>query len=275
MDISISKTADGRNRKFIGGQWFPLSKDDRTAKLQTMALLTQWEQLKETGARVWPETVLADKQTFVISLVSTASVVGPAPAPMVPAAPTTALPAVLPAAPIPTAPFNPIPASPYDNLTLYEAFEQYKHHIKSRFQCNQIGDDHYYHQLFHIECLKECVGDQPLTLFGRDQLTQIKRHFASRPISGKTGKPISVEFLMNILQTTHMIFDWLERTDRWMAPRHWQTYIQLERHERQRLLTPEERKIKRHPKPTFTMDELKVLWKFATPGHPHVHADGP
>lgn len=86
MDISISKTADGRNRKFIGGQWFPLSKDDRTAKLQTMALLTQWAQLKDTGVRVWPATVLADKQTFVISLVATASIVAAAPAPMMPPA---------------------------------------------------------------------------------------------------------------------------------------------------------------------------------------------
>ena len=271
MDISISKTADGRNRKFIGGQWFPLSKDDRVAKLQTMALLTQWEQLKDTGVRVWPETVLADKQSFVISLVSTASVAGPAPVPMMP----TALPTAVPAAPIPTAPFNPIPASPYDTLTLYVGIDHYLRHIKARYEANEIGDDHYYHQIFHISALKECIGDQPLSLVGRDQLTQIKRHFASRPVSGKTGKPISIEFVTNILQTTHMIFDWLERSDRWLAPRHWKSHLLLERHERQRLLTPEERKIKRHPKPTFTMDELKVLWKFATPGHPHVHADGP
>ena len=38
MDISISKTADGRNRKFIGGQWSPLNKNERIAKLQVMAL---------------------------------------------------------------------------------------------------------------------------------------------------------------------------------------------------------------------------------------------
>ena len=59
MDISISRTADGQIRKFIGGQWFPLNKDERIAKLRAMALMTQWEQLKETGVRVWPESVLA------------------------------------------------------------------------------------------------------------------------------------------------------------------------------------------------------------------------
>ena len=266
MDISISKTADGRCRKFIGGQWFPLHKDERVAKLQAMALKTQWEQLKDSGVGVWPESVLANKQTFVTNLVSTASVASPAPILiMQPALPAVAVPPVVVPAPIPTAPFNPVPASPYDTLTLYEAMEQYQRHIKSRFECNQIGDDHYDHQLFHIECLKEILLDQPLALVGRDHLTMVKQHFVSRPISGKTGKPLSVDFVVHIMQTTHMLFDWLERSDRWIAPRHWKTYLLLERRERSRLMTPEERKIKRRPKPTFTSDELKLLWKLSSP----------
>ncbi len=66
MDVSISKTADGRHRKFIGGQWFPPNKDEKIAKLQTMALLTQWEQLKVTGIRAWPALVLANTMLFWI-----------------------------------------------------------------------------------------------------------------------------------------------------------------------------------------------------------------
>ncbi len=257
MDVSISKTADGRYRKFVGGQWFGLRKDERVAKLQAMGLLTEWERLKISGCHAWPQHVLADKHTFVNSL-ATGTAVGP----------TLGTPAVVQntAAVLSPRVFNPVPASNYDTLTLFEAIGDYQYHIKGRYEANQIGDDHYYHQLFHINSIQECIADQPLAMVNRDLLSQIKRHFCGRPISGRTGKPISLEFLTNVLQTVHMLFDWLERTDRWMAPRHWKTYLLLERHERQRLLTPEERKTKRHPKPTFTLDELKVLWKLSTPG---------
>jgi hypothetical protein len=50
MDVKVTKVGDGRIRKFVGGRWFNLHRDERFAKVQAAALVNEWHRLRLCGA---------------------------------------------------------------------------------------------------------------------------------------------------------------------------------------------------------------------------------
>src|SRR5579862_6354923 len=262
MDVKVTKIKDGRIRKFVGGKWFNLHRDERFAQVQAAALVNEWKRLRLCGSADWPTEATENPIDFLNRLCPIAGSSAQAASTPIPSDPPP--PRLTPSLMVPEV--KPAPDSRFDGLMLHKAMDQYVEFVKGRFNAKQIGEDHFFHQCERMDAIKKVIPDQLLMGIGYEQLMAIKQTYTARPPSKRTDGPISIHHVVNTIQALHMAFQWFDRTDRWEAPRHFADCLTVNSQLKKSMMSPAEKKKARTPKPTFSLEELRILWQCAWPG---------
>jgi len=113
-----------------------------------------------------------------------------------------------------------------------------------------------------IEFVSERVPDFVLSEFDTEKIDSILRLLASRPVSEKTGEPVSVSWAKNAIKEFRQFIRWLHKSKSygWRRPDDYEVMpmrVGRTQQERARItsLTVE----------TFSLDELAVLWRYGLP----------
>ena len=118
-------------------------------------------------------------------------------------------------------------------------------------------------RLERVERFKDHHPDIPLSSLNYDLCEEMIRHWRQRPPHKKSGKATGKDNARHHISELDRFFDWLDQTDRfaWTKPRG------IERIDRKLRETDEERarKLSAIQKETYTVDELAVLNRHATP----------
>lgn len=97
------------------------------------------------------------------------------------------------------------------------------------------------------------MAQQPISSIGYAELVALVNHWLSRPVSERTGKPISARRARNVIATARQLFDWLDVSGEWEAPRRFERAFRL-------------RNAKNSGAPrveTFSSPELAALYRHA------------
>jgi len=120
-------------------------------------------------------------------------------------------------------------------------------------------------QAAHARQIKEAIADRPLPDVGRDALNEITAYWASRPearVRGgrKSGRPISVQTVMNMLKTARRFFRWVDESENydWDLPKGGLSILQVDR---RTLITSDELAELSEGVKVFTVDELATLYR--------------
>jgi hypothetical protein len=141
---------------------------------------------------------------------------------------------------------------------LYRAIEDYAAYVVTQ-NAKEYGD----REAAAARRLKDAHGDVPLDQFGVSALEQIRDYWRSRPNSRKSGKPIALTTVKNQLKTAKRFVRWLHRTEKY----DWSKPVDAEdilRADVEQLRTQEERARLKDGVPVWTIDELAVLYQYAT-----------
>ena len=116
--------------------------------------------------------------------------------------------------------------------------------------------------------LKDAIPDMDLGEFGISAMEQLKNYWVSRPVAklrgGKsTGRPIGLTTVDNHLSTARRFVRWLDRLDTctWELPRHGLEALKVNL---KRLRTDAEVAGQRHGVKVFTVEQLAIIYKYAT-----------
>jgi hypothetical protein len=113
-----------------------------------------------------------------------------------------------------------------------------------------------------VEFVAERVPDFVLNEFDMDKIDGILRLLASRPVSEKTGEPVSVSWAKNTIKEFRQFIRWLHKKKSygWRRPEDYEVLpVRVGR-------TQDERaRITSLAVETFSLDELMVLWRYALP----------
>ena len=148
--------------------------------------------------------------------------------------------------------------------TLHEALDAY---IEDNVRTENVvpGGDRltYYGQLRveQVGRLKKHHPDVPLTDLTFDACKAMVAYWRGRPVGRKTGRAMSRTTAKNHIGELMRFFRWLDATDRFQ----WEMHRGLERVERKIARTDAERRISAITKPVYSVEELAVLNRHATP----------
>jgi hypothetical protein len=249
-------------RKF----WLGHNPSEAAKKIGAISAL--WLSIPNTTNKVWTPEGLAEAVTIAGSKKSEAT----APAVRISLEPPKK---VLAVDVLPKPTIDPFPTAKKP-LTLHEAFDGFKLYVKQRMQAKQIGHSQYETICDKIDNLKRTdlytkngkgvyIADCPLASIGAMELEQMKMFFTGRPVSKATGKPISSYTVVNFLQVLGQFFQWAAKAKHWIAPADWRENLYLTTHERRNMVTDSEKREARKPKPHFTLEDLKVLYRYGSP----------
>lgn len=156
------------------------------------------------------------------------------------------------------APFRPAsvpPASARLSTHLYEAIKTYLEDYKLK-----VSDGRHLRQAAALGAYKRFQPDCPLTSIGWDALNAAVAHFRSRPKTAK-GQVMTVATVQTNVKAVHALFDWLDISGRWEAPRRFDRIFRVSY---QSLKTPSELKREGNGQDVFTVAELTSLWAKAS-----------
>ena len=235
----IGRTPNGKPKCFY------LGKDETEAELKAIRLTLAYKALGAAGKIAWTEDAIDAALTGSAPVPHTSSPAAPAAPPANPA--TTTEPQAI----------NNVPM-------LHDAFAAYL----KREEARAPGETSYAYlhgQRIRVKRLKAMMPNKPLAQVGYDDLARLVSYAASRPVSKTTKKRISVVTAVDTIKGARTIFDWLDISERWVAPRRFERIFRINR---KSLLTPDERNRQNDGVETFTVEELVKIMKMAwTPWH--------
>jgi hypothetical protein len=147
--------------------------------------------------------------------------------------------------------------------TLYQAIDVYAEHVQQKNR-KEYGR----REAACAHRLKDSHRDVALEAFGFSVLEAMGGYWARRP-EAKTSngkgkrKPLALNTITNHLKTTRRFVRWLDRSDRWQweSPRHWEEALKVNV---EQLRTDAEIAQLGRGVETYSIDELAILWKYAT-----------
>ena len=134
--------------------------------------------------------------------------------------------------------------------------------FKSQLSSNPlVSDSHKATMAQKIDSLKAILlPERAVASIGYDQLTSVMSKLASRPKSPATGKQISAQTAINLIAASRQFFGWLRNSGKWDEPRGFERIFRINR---KALLTNSERRKAAQGVETFTVEELRELWRAA------------
>jgi hypothetical protein len=230
----IGRTPEGKPKCFY------LGKDQTEAELKAIRLALAYKALRAAGKVAWTDDAIDAALTGSASVTHTSSPDAPADPPANTATTTEPKPVV-------------------NGLTLHDAFAAYL----KREEARAPGETTYAYlhgQRIRVKRLKSMMRDKPLAEVGYDDLARLVSHAASRPVSKTTKKRISLVTAVDTIKGARTIFDWLDISERWIAPRRFERIFGINR---KSLVTPEERARQTDGVETFTVEELVKIMQMA------------
>lgn len=113
-----------------------------------------------------------------------------------------------------------------------------------------------------VERLKEHRTDLPLLNFDNTAIEATVIRLANRPVSGKTGRPISVKYAKHLLKAFRRFIRWLPKHSSWRKPEDWEDVFADYR--------PKPTQAEKSERPvgrvkSYSAEQLEVIYRYATP----------
>jgi hypothetical protein len=149
--------------------------------------------------------------------------------------------------------------------TLHQALDAYSDWVKKNYLAPG-GDgrvsQHGVTMLTYVGMLKEHHADMSLNCFGLAELDAMLTYWRNRP-KGKRNRPIALDTARDMIKRVRHFVKWLHRSPafQWRKPEDWEDgpiRVSLTHDEKSRKLNPAQVE-------TYTLDELCVLYEYATP----------
>lgn len=115
----------------------------------------------------------------------------------------------------------------------------------------------------NVLATKRSIKDVPLSRFGFTQIEEIKRFWAKRPNRKGTKRPIAVDSVKGQMKALKLFLQWLHRNPdwKWRKPEDYEDAISLDY---ANLMTNDEIAGLKNGVQTYTIEELAILWRYAT-----------
>ncbi len=116
-----------------------------------------------------------------------------------------------------------------------------------------------------VDALLEHLAKQkkdktPLSRFNKTFIDEWELYWKARPVTKRTGKPCSVNWVRDVVKILREFIRWLHGASDW----DWKKPAEYEVR-RMRIPRTNEEKAKKRVVPKYTRDELAILWEYATP----------
>jgi hypothetical protein len=148
--------------------------------------------------------------------------------------------------------------------TVYAAIEKYKEAEGVRDRTNKISHPHAVNNIYRIEWAKEGMTDRPLGQVTLHDLKDWTGFFMSRPVSEKTGGPISAYTVAGIVGCIGHFLDFCDAEQSWVPCHRWRDA--LKGANPKKLMTSLERnRQKREGFTNLKLPEAQILWKMGVP----------
>jgi integrase len=229
-------------KKFVGGRNFHLvtgtsAADERRAKAIAHALVTRWDTIKQAGG-IWTDEIVDECFRRADPAAHAAQQASPPPA--------------MPAVPVADGPQTML----YDAIRMFEAAEW------TRYTGKEMDLDQYNAIIQRINKAREGMPNVPMHEIGEAKLGEYRSFFVARPLTCK-GKPMAVQYVVNVMVTMKSFFRWAKKQKLWVPPDdEWRTLLRVSP-KKLRTTVEKKRKAKGHPK--FKLRDLQILWNLALP----------
>jgi hypothetical protein len=214
---------------------FYLGKDRTEAELKAVRLTLAYKRLVAAGAAGWTEDAIK------------AALDSPAAPPAAPVVPPGTI----------SPPPDSLPTQ--RGLMLYDAFDAYVKYEEGRAP-NETTYAFSNGQRIRVRRLKKMMPNKLLAGVGYDDLAALVSKAASRPVSKLTKERISVVTAVDTIKCARAVFDWMDTSERWIAPRRFERIFRINRNS---LLTCQERDDHVEGVKTFSVDELVKISEMA------------
>lgn len=177
---------------------------------------------------------------------------------------------------VPT-PENPNPAPtfpmpkvipPISTIMFYEALDLWEKSEKQRFEAGDISAYHASGAKKINSAVRAFVPNFPLHELNSTSALQTKLRyvFTKRPVSATTEKPISPEYVKNMLAALGRFLKWAKTEKHWDAVIDYMDVFKLDKKKQKRLMTEDDKvvAIREQGSNPFTFDECKILWSLAS-----------
>lgn len=250
--VKVAIYDEGRRQfrcPMIGGQRPWVGTDQEAADLAVLRI----QQLYERQGKEWTEDGLRDLEVIVAAFRSGSTQVGPGTT-----GPTS------PVVPPPTSKVLPqqIVPKPVSSLTLHDAIKIYSKQVQAGGALSESGRIRRQVTVSglvaRLESLRQYAPQLDLGTATYDSLELVVGKLAARPLSARTGKPISAVFASSMISALRQLLDWLEASERWDGPRRW---LRLFRGKTVRALTTKVEVQEQHERRAhFTVEELRTIY---------------
>ncbi len=161
---------------------------------------------------------------------------------------------------------------PIVGQSLYDALDAYAAFIKATFltKPDKVEDtkttDWGENFAESVLRLKASIADIDLSLFGLAEIESIIRHWKARPYRKGSEKRISIDSVADQISSLKRFIKWCHKNAKWnwRKPADLDFEDELFRVNRKALMTDKEISKSSQGVATYTLDELKILWRYAT-----------
>jgi hypothetical protein len=148
------------------------------------------------------------------------------------------------------------------NETLHAALDVFSEWIGKRYSIDDIITPTGKRYQRQVEQIKAHCADVPLALFGNEAIQSLFYSWQRRPISKKTGKSMAIDTVRDAVKRIRVFLRWLHSSSfSWKLPTDYiATRVTIKP-------TPAENAAKSQPhgRRTYSIDELEILWRYASP----------
>jgi hypothetical protein len=237
--VGFKKYVFGRNFHLVTGT---TTAHERIALTIARALVARGDQLRATGG-TWTEAAI--EECFAVGKPRQSD---PQPTETTPPQPVTAA----------------VDTAEEDGEMLYAVMELYKKAETQREKSKKISHCHAANNIYRIEWSKEGLSDRPMRPILLRELKEWVNHFASRPMSTTTSKPISAYTASGIIRCIGHFLDFADAEGYWTPCHRWKDAFK--KTHPKRLMTPLEKNLqKRVGFVNLTVREAHIIWHQALP----------
>jgi hypothetical protein len=145
--------------------------------------------------------------------------------------------------------------------TLHKAMDAYIGHIKKDYFDSSEGhvNDNGMTKIRQVRTMMERLEDKPLSMLDLNTCDELFQYFRHRPLTKQQNKPMTKKSCQNYVGELNRFFEWLDGKYEWMLPEKF--------HRLKRTVDDLEADAEHDAKdiPVFTIDQLQILNRYATP----------
>jgi integrase len=148
---------------------------------------------------------------------------------------------------------------------LHAAFDAYAAAMKEKYVSLEDGmpTEYAMTEERNFDFIKKCFADMPLTKFDMDGIDKLLGTIAKRPLN-KKGKPIAVNTVRHLVKAIRRFIRWLNKAKDWAWKKPYD--YEVERITVQETNAEIQARYNPSNNEVFTPDQIRTLFKYATPG---------